>query len=417
VAVGLRMIGNDKSWVEAAVRGSRLQVKLADKGARPGKRLDKATLGLPLFSFEIEGRILPEMSKGALGKVLKLQRAHTDVGAHVSQRAVKGRKGWNVLQVTTTEMPDHKARGVVPEPLALFSLADQASLLEEGKRTLVVSSWEDEVQTLMLDGREVVFMRTLKQPGQLLGTLRLSSQAVYLQDERQLLDVDRIYLLGDCESELHNISQVFAAQPCPPVVICGSSKISSQGDPIALGLALLDLRDPVVSGWNVAGGVSQGAASLKRLLTLALPLLLLVLIANGVAEYRMRQSELAGLTGQLAALEPRFQQQGLMERNVTQLQELLNDSGAEYLSPEAWFDIFEALGELRPDGLKVSSIAGKTYDAVIVNGYAEKYEDVNSFLSDLEEDDRFESATLVHTNTRSGKVTFQLRLKMARRTP
>ena len=417
MAVGLRMIGNDKSWVEAAFRGSRLQVKFVDEGVMSRKRLDRAVLGLPLFSFEIEGRSLPEMSKGALDKVLKLQRAHAGTGVHVSQRAVKDRKGWKVLQVLTSEVPETKARGIVPEPLALFALAEQASLLEEGKRTLVISGWKEEVQTLMLDGRDVVFMRTLKQPGHRLGTLRLSSQAVYLQDERQFLDVDRIYLLGDCETQLHAISQVFAGQACPPVITCGSSKMTYHGDPIALGLALLDLRDPAVRGWNVARNSTQGGASLKRLVTITLPLLFLVLIANSVAEYRMRESELAGITGKLAALEPRFQQQGIMERNVTKVQELLNDSGAEYLSPEAWFDTFEALGELRPDGLKVSSIAGKTYDAVIVNGYAEQYEEVSRFLSDLEQDERFENATLVHTNTRSGNVTFQLRLKMARRMP
>ena len=238
--LGVRIDNGKLRGVDLDIKGKALHVQNSIEGCAEDLRQKAAVVGLPLKDFFIKSIILPQLPKKELSGAVKLQVSSNlpfeESEAHVGYRLKKLQKGYGLLIAATKKRDIYKPRAILPEPLALYSLAMRQDLLDPGKNSLVVHMEGDGVITLAVEGHEVVFMRSFRKDTDLASELRLSAQAVYLKEERSLLEIDRVILFGSGLSR-EEIRSIFSSGDGPPEVVSSDIDIR-EGLLVPTGLAL-----------------------------------------------------------------------------------------------------------------------------------------------------------------------------------
>lgn len=381
-----------------------------------------AIFGLPLKDFFIKSVTLPPLSKKELPGAIDLQIAsnlpYDQSGAFVSYQLKKLLKGYQLFILATPKKDIFKPKAIIPEQIALYALAANHNLLQPEKKLLIVYITRDEVMTLTVDGFDIVFMRSFKMAGNIINSLKLSAQAVYLRDERTMLDIDELVLFVDDaaydEALIEDIKRAFTVetQLIRSSTIFPGEKLSNDKVLIASGLALSKPLLKKLNGWNVFQSDLNYSKSIKRGLLYTLPLWPLFFTLYLQAEVQSKQSGIKGLQGRIAALKPKYRLVKEIADEVTKMEDFLKTSGSALVSPESWHKTIKFLEEARPFGLWFTTISGKTYGTVMVNGKAEDDSLITLFIKKLIDSKLLSEVNLSFTSTTEKGVDFQITMKM-----
>lgn len=384
-----------------------------------------AVVGLPVNKFHIKNVSLPSaLSKkevlDAVKVQIKFQLPYAESTASTNHQLKDHLKSRSLLITATPKENFHKPAAIVPETLALFALAHFKGLLAPGKKCLLLHTDQYESLSLMVDGFEIVFMRRFS-PDDLPGELRLSAQAVYLQEERTLLEVDRVILFSESGAEEESLKGLLTAEIVtlkPSELLTGNiAKGSEDRFLIPAGLALSarlfrPLFNPQLKQlrvWNVHHGEAQYRKSLIKGLRYTLPVWPLFLTAYFYAELLTYDSNLAGIEGRITALTPKYREALSLDKEAGLLDEFLRSTGEDLKTPGSWFETLHTLSSSRPSGLWLTGISGKTAGTVLVSGKSPSYPLVTDYLKRLSASGHFQGLNLLFTQGGEGQgVDFQL---------
>lgn len=381
-----------------------------------------AVFGLPVKDFFVKDVTLPQLSKKELPDAIKLQITshlpYDQSKAFVNYQVKKVQNGYRLFILATPKRDVVKPRAIFPEQLALYAIAMKQNLLEPGKKVLIAYITEDTVMTLATDGFDIVFMRSFRKDQNIITGLRLSAQSVYLREERTMLGVDRIVLIAEDDLYTEIVKSAFSAE----VVSIKTSTLIPDDKPkndkvlIALGLALCEPLIRGLKGWNVCRSDVQYQKVLKRGLLFTLPFLPIFFTLYIQAEIKSTQSEINGKQGLIISMKQKYREVVDLEREVTAMENFLKTSGNKLISPESWFKTIKVLEAARPFGLWFTTISGRTYSSVMINGKAEKFELVTEFMKNLINSELLEDVSLTFSNKSGEKgVDFQITANMKKK--
>lgn len=389
------------------------------KGKIKGFERKGIILGLPLKDFFVKDVTLPQLSKKELQDAVKLQIAsnlpYDASKAFTSYQVKKVQNGYRLFILATPKRDIAKPRAIFPEQLALYAIAMKQNLLEQGKKVLIAYITEDTVMTLATDGFDVVFMRSFKKDQNIITGLKLSAQAVYLREERTMLSVDRIVLFTEDDFDTERLKSAFSAEvmSIKTSTLIPDDKLKNDKVLIASGLALCEPLIKKLKGWNVYRSDVQYGQAIKRGLLYTLPFLPVFFTLYLKADVESLQSKINGTHGIIASMKQKYREVANLEREVTEMEGFLKTSGNDLISPESWFKTIKALEAARPFGLWFTTISGRTYSSVMINGKAEKYALVTEFIKNLINSEPLENVSLTFTNSSGEKgVDFQLTANM-----
>lgn len=412
---GIRVSNGKFKGVSAHVKGKSLIVGQAFEGTLEGYRQKGTIVGLPLEEFFIKNITLPELSKKELDEAVKLQISSNlsfdESAAYVGYKLKKFQKGHGLLIVATPKKAVYKPKAILPEPLALYPLAMTRELLPPDKKSLILYMKGEEVFTLATEGHEVVFMRSFMRDEDFSSELRLSAQAVYLKEERSLLDIERVVIFGDYGECAEEIKSAFSVQSNPPEII--RSEVGTDGELlIPTGLALSAGFLKKLKGWNVCQRDVRYMDSIVKGLKYTIPLCPLFLLAYYYADLASARSALEGAKGRMKALSPVYEEVVKLEEEVTGLEQFFEKQGEGITSPDAWFQTIDVIEKSRPYGLWFTAISGKTSGTVLISGKAESYPLVTEFMKKLDASEKLSDLNLIFTQGSDDSVDFQISLNM-----
>lgn len=410
--------------VELALSKRSFTVRQTFEGTNPGA-LKNAVIGLPVNKFFIKNVSLP----GSLGKKelvdavnvqIKYHLPYADSTAFTNHHLKSHPKSHSLLITATPHAHFNKPLAVIPETLALYALAHFKGLLAPGRKSLILYTREDEAYSVMVDGHEIVFMRHLSRDD-LPGELLLCAQAVYLQEERALREIDRVILFTESGADETVLKGVTAAEILvvkPAEILSGNITKGSEGKfLIPAGLALCgQLYRPFfnthlkhVRVWNVFQGEVQYRKTFMKAVRFTLPVWPLFLTAYFYAELLAYDSRLAGLKGRITALTPRYKEALRLDKEAAMLDEFLKSTGEDLKSPGSWYEKLQVLSTNRPSGLWLTGISGKSAGTVLVSGKSPSYPSVSDYMKKLSASGKFQNLNLIFTQGSDDKVVdFQL---------
>lgn len=410
--------------VELAVSKRSFTIRQTFEGTNPGA-IKNAVVGLPVNQFFIKNISLP----GALNKKELIDAVNVQIKYHLpyaestafTNHHLKSHSRSHSLLITATPQAHYnKPLAVVPETLALYSLAHFRGLLAPGRKCLILYTHEDEAFSVMVNGYEIVFMRHFFRDD-LPGELLLCAQAVYLQEERTLLEIDRVILFTETSADETALKGVTAAEILivKPSEILGGNITKGSEDQflIPAGLALCgQLFRPFFNShlkhvrvWNVSPGEIQYRKALAKAVRFTLPVWPLFLTAYFYAELLAYDSRLAGLKGRITALTPRYKEALLLDKEAAMLDEFLKSTGEDLKTPGKWYEKLQLLSSSRPSGLWLTGISGKSAGTVLVSGKSPSYPLVSDYMKKLSASGNFQNLNLIFTQGSDEKaVDFQL---------
>lgn len=420
--------------VEINVSGKSFRIKQTFEGKTGEVSVKKSVVGLPADDFFIKNVTIPSstLNKKELFNAVKMQvdfhLPYDRATAFVSHHLRKLQKNHTLLITSTPRRDFNKPSAVIPDALALYSLAMMKDLLAPGRKSLIVYSDGAEVLTVMADGHEIVFMRFFPDDEDIVSELRLAAQAVYLREERSLIEVDRVIIFSETGPLPEKIKAVFSCETVivkPSEILSGNiAKGSENRFLIPAGLALCrPLLGSVGSvkkglrGWNVYQGEIQYQKYIIRGLIYTLPLWPLFITAYFYADVLTHNSRLEGIKGRINALMPAYKEAVALEKEVALMEDFLKTSGEDMKSPETWFEIMNNLNLSRPVGLWLTGISGKTGGTVLVSGKAPAYAQVTEYMSKLSSISRLHDLTLIFTQGSDKGVDFQISFKTEQKAP
>ena len=426
--IGLHIKDGRVRGVEVKVSGKSFQIKQTFEGKTEEVLVKKGVVGLAIDDFFIKSVSIPSsaLNKKELSNAVQMQidfhlpyeRATAFVGHHLKKLQKN-----HVLLITATPRRDYnKPSAVIPDALALYSLAMLKDLLTPGRKSVIVHALGDEVLTVTVDGHEVVFMRSFFDDEDIAQELKLAAQAVYLRDERSLPEIDRIIIFDETGQQPEKIKAAFNCEMIvvkPSEILSGNLPKGSENKfliPAGLALCrpLLGSVGPVkkdLRGWNVYQGEIQYKKYVLKGLTYTLPLWPLFITAYFYADVLSHNSRLEGIKGRISALMPNYKEAVALEKEVALMEDFLKSSGEDMKSPETWFDIMNTLNLSRPVGLWLTGVSGKTGGTVLVSGKAPAYAQVTEYMSKLSSAVRLHDLVLIFTQGTDKGVDFQISFK------
>lgn len=389
-----------------------------------------AVVGLPVNEFFIKNVPLPSALSGkeltdAVKVQIKFHLPYPQSSAFANHQLKSHQKGHSLLLTATPKVNFAKPLAVVPETLALFSLAHFKGLLSPGKKCLILFAHGEASLSLMTDGFEIVFMRRFCRDD-LAAELRLCAQALYLREERALLEVDRVILFSESaadESALRGVMTAEVRTLKPSELLAGDIPKGREEEfliPAGLALSARLLRPffnphlKQVRVWNVLQGESQYKKSLIRGIRYSLPVWPLFLTAYFYGEFLSYDSRIAGLKGRITALTPRYREALRLDQEAAVLDEFLKSTGEDLKTPGRWYEILHTLSSSRPNGLRLTGLSGKSGGKVLVSGKSPSYPLVTDYMKNLSASGKFENLGLIFTQGGDDQgVDFQLSFSCA----
>lgn len=380
-----------------------------------------AIVGIPFKEFFVKSVTVPGVEKNEIANTVSVQTdfllPYDPASAMVSRPYEHLQNELRLMIISTPKKELRKPKAVFPAPIALYSLAMNEGLLLPGKSTLIIRIDDGEVTTIAVEGEEIVFIRSFPKDDNFTMDLKLSAQAVYLKSERALLEIDRVVLFDEDDTYGDELKSIFSSE----ILIVKPSKLFTGGLNsvtaskmlIPAGLAVSRKYLKKLKNWNVnRSDVPYGKLAL-RWGAIGVPVLIVLITALFHFDSMHKESRLKDVKAVIDTIRPAWREVREIEGEVTAMEDFLNNSGADLLSPEAWFNTIDALDDARPYGLWFTNISGKTYGSVIVSGKSHSYDSVTEFMNKLYEKPGLSNLNLLFTQGSPEKgVNFQISLTM-----
>jgi hypothetical protein len=426
---GILIKGSIARGVEVTVAGKMLQVKRTFAAAPESVDTSKSVVGFPVSQFFIKSVLIPcaALGKKELENAVKMQTAfhlpYEESSAFVRQQVKELSRNHGILLAALPRKKLSRPCAVLPDALGLYALAFLQELLAPGKKVLLVHVDQDEVTTVAVEGHAIVFMRQFPEED-LLTELRLSTQSVYLQEERSFLEPESVVLFSEDAGGAERLTGIYAGtvtQLRPSQLLQGNIKKGTEAAfliPAGLALCgtllgLLHSQRKNIGSWNVFGNELHFRQRLQKGLLWSLPLWPLFLVLYLYADLHAQTSRLAGVQGRMHALSGKYQAAVDLEEELVAKEEFFKTFGPVMQSPESWFRLLDLLSKSRPSGVYLTGISGKTAGAVLVSGKAPDYPDVTDYMTKLSASGDFDNLMLVYTQGRADEeVDFQLSFRM-----
>lgn len=380
-----------------------------------------AIIGFPLKEFFIKNISLPSIEKKQLSNTIRLQKdfhlPYETSNAYVGHQFSLNQNELRLLIVSALKKDIQKPKAVFPAPIALYSLAMSEEMLEPGIKSILIFINGNEVNTLTVDGEEIVFMRSFPKDDRFLSDLKISAQSVYLQSERSLVEIDRVILFDDSEAFIEEIKSVFPADIRVVRVARLLSGAVNREDAskmiIPAGLALSERYLKKLKGWNVYQKETSYEKLVLKSLAIGIPLLLLFLPAFFYLDNLSNKKKLIEIKEEIDTIRPAYSKVMDLEGEVTAMEEFLASSGQDMASPEAWFKTIESISNSRPYELWFTNISGKTYGTLLLSGKAQSYDLITEYMKNLESKPFVDDVNLLFSQeSREKGVVFQISLTM-----
>lgn len=427
---GILIKGSMARGVEVTVAGKRFEVKRTFEATPESVDTSKSVVGFPVSHFFIKSLLIPfaALGKKEIENAVKMQTAfhlpYEEASAFVRQQVKELSRNHGVLIAALPRKRLNRPCAVLPDALGLYALAFLQELLAPGKKVLLVHVDQGEVTTVAVEGYAIVFMRQFPEE-ELLTELRLSTQSVYLKEERSFLEPESVLLFNEDEGVVERLQGIYAGvvtQLRPSDLLQGNIKKGSEAAflisaGLALCGALLGFFHPqrkTIGDWNVFGNEFHVRQRLQKGLLWSLPLWPLFLALYLYADLHSHTSRLAGIQGRMHALAGKYSAAVDLERELVAKEEFFKTFGPVMQSPEAWFHLLDLLSKSRPPGVYLTGISGKTAGTVLVSGKAPAYRDVTDYMTELDASGGFGDLMLVYTTqgTEDDEADFQLSFRM-----
>ena len=264
-----------------------------------------SVIGLPLENFIIKNLYLPNVTKKELPEAIELQMEFnipnykTDYDTNY---VIKPFKAGYILHIVAAKKDsyDKKVKAVIPALLGVYAFAAHMKLFSEDSNTLLLYIDKKHCSFLTLKGDDVVFMRNAprEQIQHISSMIRLSSQAVFSQVEREFIDINKIIVFSEDSKDKDLVSN--ALTDAREVDWIDISKYRSEKEEIGnlflpVGLALFDKQNKIISGWSVSRKPPGLRQSLKRVLFLIVPILIIFLPLYNYAQYYSKTSKVKAI--------------------------------------------------------------------------------------------------------------------------
>lgn len=427
---GILIKGSIARGAEVMVTGKTFQVKRTFEGAPESVDTSKSIVGFPVSQFFIKSVLIPfsALGKKELENAIKMQTAfhlpYEESSAFVRQQVKELSRNHGVLIAALPQKRLSRPCAVLPDALGLYALAFMQEMLAPDKKVLLIHVDQGEVTTVAVEGYAIVFMRQFPEEA-FLTELRLSTQSVYLKEERSFLEPESVVLFNEGESAAEQLKGIYAGvvtQLRPSNLLQGNIKKGSEAAfliPAGLALcgALLGLfhsQRKNIGVWNVFGNEFHFRQRIQKGLLWSLPLWPLFLALYLYADLHSHTSRLAGVQGRIRALSGKYGAAVNLERELVAKEEFFKTFGPVMQSPEAWFHLLDLLSKSRPPGVYLTGISGKTAGTVLVSGKAPTYRDVTDYMTGLGTSGGFDDLMLVYTTqgTDDDEADFQLSFRM-----
>lgn len=426
---GILIKGAIARGAEVTVAGKTLQVKRTFEALPESVDTSKSVVGFPVSQFFIKSVLIPfsALGKKELVNAVKMQTAfhlpYEESSAFVRQQVKELSRNHGVLIAALPQKTLSRPCAVVPDALGLYALAFMQEMLAPGKKVLLVHIDQDEVTTVAVEGHAIVFMRQFPAED-ILTELRLSTQSVYLKEERSFLEPESVVLFSEAEGVAERLQGIYAGavtQLRPSELLQGNIRKGSEAAfliPAGLALCgtllgLFHSQRKNIGSWNVFGNELHYRQRLQKGLLWSLPLWPLFLALYLYADLYAQTSRLAGVQGRMHALSGKYQAAVDLEEELVAKEEFFKTFGPVMQSPEAWFRLLDLLSKSRPSGVYLTGISGKTAGTVLVSGKAPDYPDVTDYMTKLSASGDFGDLMLVFTQgTADDEVDFQLSFRM-----
>ena len=377
-----------------------------------------AVIGLPLDSFIVKNIYLSNVSKKDLQKTIELQ-LEFNIPNHLTEYdtsyIAKEYKSGYILLILASKKNEHnkKAKAIVPAPLGLYSFALQKSLISKKENTLLLYLNEDGATSITVEGTKLVFMREYpldRLKKKIKQLIQLSSQAVYLQTDRHFIDINKIIVLSKDEIYKNLITEVLEDKT--EVQWIDSSEYDNKdiGNLLLhVGLALFQKQNRTMSGWSISKKPPGKRESIKRILFFVVPILIVFLPLYYFAGYYANNSKIENIQVEINQFSEQLGDVGNLGSKVAKEKAYMTAIGNPSLNFARVNMLFNEINKCRSNNLWLSSVSGKIDGLIIINGFAQTYSDITSFIKNVEASKFIQNTNLNYSNEASGKsVSFQM---------
>ena len=267
---------------------------------------------------------------------------------------------------------------------------------------------------IVIQKLKIVFVRIFSSSGDLAAEIKLSEQAVYMQNERCFLDIQEyvIFTYDDSNKEKFEFATEKKVQ-WVDVAKYKDSDNQNDGLFLATGLGMYHSSCKALACWNVAKKPLTRQESFKRSVCWIVPILILFLPLYYYADYYRNQSIIRGIESEIGLMASQVSMVNTLSKELIRAKNVSDDYAGPCLEYAKFYEMLMMINENRPKNLWLSSIAGKIDKEIIVTGYAQDFADISTLIRKLDMSEFIESLNLNYSNESSlGKVSYQLTINI-----
>ena len=380
-----------------------------------------AVVGLPLENFIIKNLYLPDLSKKELSKTVELQMEFNIPNYKVDYNAsyiAKESKSGFILQIIAAKksLCDKKSKIIIPSLLGMYAFAVYKKLLIKDSNALLIHIDKEQCSIVTLKNNEIVFMRSvaLDRVTNFSSTVKLSSQAVFLQLERQFIDINKIVVFSADKKDKDLI--VNSVDNNEEVVWVDIAEYTSKekGDLfLSTGLALFKKQYKSMMGWSISEKPLGARDSIKRMLIFTVPLIIIFLPIYYYGQYYAKSLEISRIQHTINKFSDQLGGFSDFENQASQEKAYMEAIGNPSLNFARVDELFKVINLCRSRTLWLTSISGKVDDVIVISGFAQSYADITSFIKNLEASTFIRNINLNYTSESSGRnVGFQMTFEL-----
>ncbi len=356
--------------------------------------------------------------RSVAGVRLEYMKEDYPEGAWLSYAADASEKGTALLLLAAQSFAVPPKSHVYPACAGLYALAFKAGEINPEGEALTLLFMPGTVMSLATIGEKIAFARSFPDNAQLEMNVKLSSQSVYFAKRRQFIKPFKIVAISAKAENAKRLEGIFGdGTPVRHIDISGhfqgqaADAKEQAGLALAYGVSLApqiaqlapwDLLNPPRGRWEKGRGLILRCAALLLLAPL------LFFAAEGFADKIL----IKRVDEKAKSIEPLFERVSGVIGEAETMRAFASKAGRDLISPDICFELLSAMVQARPEGLRLSSIAGNPYGAVSINASAPSYAKAIEFIESLGKAKELESAELIYAKlAENGRVEFQAILK------
>ena len=382
------------------------------------QNIKKPVIGLPFDKFIVKTVKLPKLSKDELKKAIELQEefvlGEKGFSEYMLNSTVVPYKNGNMLFIVATYIPEIfqkiKSSIVVPVQIGLYAYAYREKLISNKKVLMLVYIGKEYTHLVVVNELNIVFMRTFTSKSDINSEIRLSEQAVYLQQERFFLNIDEYIIFAEDDT---NKSKIEIDNANIRRVDISKNYHDGHNLTIQIGLSFYSHSSKYLSGWNIAKKPLTTSESFRRSLFWVVPILLLFLPVYYYADYYNDQKRIAVLEDEIAQFSGPVAQVEKVSRKLRIVEDVIKKYGTPTLAYAKFKHLLKIINDSRPKNLWLTNISGKVTADTILTGFAQDFSEISSFIKDLNKSNFIKTVNLNYSNaSNSGKINFQLTIRL-----